>query len=123
MGTAAAAPPPAAAPDPETMAAGSAGADAAAAAVALLFVACLVVEVEVLVDAGGTAPPVGTVAVAATLATLTALDVSADVVTVAPIVGGRLEAKTGDGSICCTKFDGKTPTLLRRRPRHQPSST
>lgn len=121
MGTAAAAPPPAAAPDPETMAAGSAGADAAAAAVALLLVACLVVDVEVLVDAGGTAPPVGTVA--ATLATLTALDVSADVVTVAPIVGGRLEAKTGDGSICCTKFDGKTPTLLRRRPRHQPSST
>jgi len=113
MGTAAADPD----PDPETMAAVSAGAEVPAA-ITLLLVACFAVAV-VLVDP----PPVDTVDVAATLATFAALDVSDDVVTVAPIVGGRLEAKTGDGSICCTKFDGKTPTLLRRRPRHQPSST
>lgn len=39
------------------------------------------------------------------------------------IDGGRLLANTGDGSMTLTKFEGKTPILLLRRPRHQPSST
>lgn len=99
------------------MAADSAG--AGGAATALLLVACFdVLLVEVV---AGAVPPVLELVMLA--ATLDALAAREDVVTVAPIVGGRLEARIGDGSICCTKLDGKTPTLLRRRPRHQPSST
>lgn len=37
--------------------------------------------------------------------------------------GGRLLANTGDDSISLTKFEGKTPILFFKRPRHQPSST
>lgn len=36
---------------------------------------------------------------------------------------GRLLAKIGDGSMTVTKFDGNTPILFFKRPRHQPSST
>lgn len=119
MGTPA---PAAAVPITDPMAAVSAGAGAvtaAAAAVPLLLVDCFVVVVAV-----AAVPVVADVVLLLLLvAKFTALAVRDDVVTVAPIVGGRLEAKIGDGSICCTKFDGKTPTLLRRRPRHQPSST
>lgn len=118
MGTPA---PAAAVPITDPMAAVSAGTGAvtaAAAAVPLLLVDCFVVVVAV-----AAVPVVADVVLLLLLAKFTALAVRDDVVTVAPIVGGRLEAKIGDGSICCTKFDGKTPTLLRRRPRHQPSST
>lgn len=45
------------------------------------------------------------------------------VAVVLAIDGGRLLANTGDGSMTFTKFEGKTPILLLRRPRHQPSST
>ena len=37
--------------------------------------------------------------------------------------GGLLLAKTGDDSMSLTKFEGKTPILFFKRPRHQPSST
>lgn len=46
-----------------------------------------------------------------------------DAVFVFATEGGRLLANTGEGSMTLTKFEGKTPILLCRRPRHQPSST
>lgn len=101
------------------MAADSAGAGGAARA--LLLVACF--DVLLVVVVAGAVAPVLELVLVMLAATLDALAEREEVVTVAPIVGGRLEARIGDGSICCTKLDGKTPTLVRRRPRHQPSST
>lgn len=49
---------------------------------------------------------------------------AAAVVAVAAVCdGGLLLAKTGDDSMSLTKFEGKTPILFFKRPRHQPSST
>lgn len=56
------------------------------------------------------------------VAVVVTADFAIDVAAVGP-AAGRLLAKIGDGSITVTKFDGNTPTLLFKRPRHQPSST